>query len=275
LESLKESYITSVYRVIDHIERHYDEPLSLESLAVIAGFSKYHFHRIFKSIVGETVAEYIRRVRMQSTPLKLKTRAPITQIALDSGYETNASFSKAFKKHFGMTPKAFAQRVRRKKGARMLTPHYVTIDPVNVLYVRKTGNYYESTASAWNVLVSYAEKHQLFGKVADRYGIAYDNPDNTEENQLRYDACFSLKDNVPLQPEGEVCEKRIEGGAYARFLHKGSYETLDKTYTQIGDWMVESGVKLRNQPVFQKYLDLDPRGVKPDALQTEIYVPIE
>lgn len=275
METLKESYIKSVYRVIDHIERHYDEPLSVETLSAVAGFSKYHFHRIFKSIVGENIADYIRRVRMQSTPLKLKTNTPITRIALDSGYETNASFSKAFKKHFGMSPKAFAQKARRKKGDPMLTPHYVTIDPVNVLYVRRTGSYYESTAKAWEILLDYAEKHDLFGKVADRYGIAYDNPDNTEENRLRYDACLSLKEGYRADSEGDVCEKTLEGGTYACFLHQGSYETLDVTYTQIGDWMTQSGVKLRNHPVFQKYLDLDPREIRPQDLRTEIYVPVE
>lgn len=271
----KETYIKSVYQVIDYIERHYDETLTLETLSSVAGFSKYHFHRIFKSVVGENVADYVRRVRLQSTTLKFKTDVNITQIAMDSGYETNASFSKAFKKHFGMTPKAFAEKARNKKGETMPTPEFVTIEPINVLYVRKTGHYLESTDRAWEAIVAYADKHDLYGKVEARYGIAYDNPTCTDEDKLRYDACVKLKEEHLAEPEGDVCEKTIDGGKYALFLHKGSYETLDVTYNQIGDWMVESGVKLRNRPVFQKYLDLDPRGVEPKNLRTEIYVPVE
>ena len=106
----KDDYIQSIYKVILYIEKNYNQTLTLEELSKVASFSKYHFHRIFKSITGETIGEYIRRVRLQNSTHKLSTsKLNITQIALDIGYETNASFSKAFKERFGITPKEFAK----------------------------------------------------------------------------------------------------------------------------------------------------------------------
>ena len=92
----KDDYLQSIYKVIYYIEQNYNDDLTLEELSKVASFSKYHFHRIFKSIIGENLSEYIKRVRLSSTTLKFKTDKKITQIALDSGYETNSSFSKAF-----------------------------------------------------------------------------------------------------------------------------------------------------------------------------------
>ena len=145
----RETYLESVYRVILHIEQHYKETLTLEELARVAGFSKYHFHRIFKAITGESLSGYVRRVRLSNATLKLKINNRITAVALDSGYETNASFSKAFKKHFGITPRAFAEKEKIKKGSIMITPKIVTLAPINVLYVRREGAYMKSAAEAW------------------------------------------------------------------------------------------------------------------------------
>lgn len=275
MKTTQEEYIQSVYRVIDYIERQFNEELRLDTLSSVAGFSKYHFHRIFRSIIGENVADYIRRIRLESTVLQLKTDTNITQVAMDSGYETNASFSRAFKKHFGVSPKEFAKKAKSEKGEIMLEPSYVTIEPIEVIYVRKTGDYIHSTSEAWNTLVEFAAKENLFGKVAVRYGIAYDNPTITETDKLRYEACMQLKEGVKPTLSGEVLQKEIEGGKYAVFMHEGSYMNLDVTYKQIGDWMVQSGVKLRNHPVFQKYLNLDPREVQEEDLKTEIYVAVE
>ena len=118
----KDDYIQSVCKVILYIEQNYNDNLTLEELSKIASFSKYHFHRIFKSIVNENLSDYIRRVRLQSATLKFKTNQKITEIALSSGYETNASFSKAFKKHFGITPKEFSKNAKTKRGFKKSPP---------------------------------------------------------------------------------------------------------------------------------------------------------
>jgi len=80
---------------------------------------------------------------------QFKTNLNITQIAQTSGYETNDSFSKAFKNHFGITPKAFSKNSKKRKGTKMLEPKIVEIEPIEVLYVRKTGEYMQSADEAW------------------------------------------------------------------------------------------------------------------------------
>ena len=279
-KTTKDDYIQSVYKVIFYIEQHYNEDLTLEELSKVASFSKYHFHRIFKSIIGENLSDYIRRVRLSSTTLKFKTNQKITQIAIDSGYETNASFTKAFKKHFGITPKEFSLNAKKKKGLKMLKPTIVELKPVEVLYVRKEGAYDKSAGEAWEVLMSFAYKNKikykknLMGKNAMMFGIGHDNPNVIDENKLRFDACITW-DDKSVKPGGEISSKIIEGGKYAMFLHKGAYENLKATYDEIGDWIVKSGTDVRDLPMFEKYLNRDPRRTKPDNLKTEIYVPLK
>ncbi|MEJ2436531.1 MAG: AraC family transcriptional regulator [Sulfurovaceae bacterium] len=272
-KTTKNDYLQSIYKVIYYIEQNYNDDLTLEELSKVAGFSKYHFHRIFKSIVGENLSDYIRRIRLSNTILKFKTNLNITEIAQTSGYETNASFSKAFKKHFGITPKEFSKNAKKKRGNKMLEPKIVEIEPIEVLYVRKTGDYRTSAEQAWNAIVDFAYNNDLSGKVKTRYGIAHDNPSVINSDEIRYDACLEVNDKF-IEPQGEVQAKQISGGKYAVFLHNGSYELLGETYKNIGDWIVESGVELRDEPQIHKYLDLDPREVEPKNLKTEIYIPI-
>jgi len=275
----KDDYIQSVYKVTLYIEQNYNQELTLEELAKVAGFSKYHFHRVFKTIVGESLGSHIRRIRLARSTSKFMTNRKITQIAMDSGYETNASFSKAFKKQFGITPKEFSQKVKTTKGLKMLEPKFVELEPVEVLYVRKTGDYNKSCGEAWEVLMAFAYqqkikyKKNLMGKEAMAFGIGHDNPSVTDVDELRCDACISWDDRT-VEPVGEIGHKTIAGGKYAMFLHKGSYDKLKSVYAEIGDWIVESGVMLRDEPMFEKYLNRDPRRTKPENLRTEIYVPI-
>ncbi len=279
-KTTKNDYIQSVYKVISYIEQNYNDDLTLKELSKVAGFSKYHFHRIFKSIIGENMSNYIRRVRLSSTTLKFKTDKKITQIALESGYETNSSFSKAFKNHFGITPKEFSENAKKKKGLKMLVPKIVELKPIEVLYVRKEGAYDKSAGEAWEVLMGFAYKNKikykknLMGKSAIMFGIGHDNPNVTDEEKLRFDACISWDDKT-VKPEGEISTKMIEGGKYAMFLHKGAYENLKVAYDEIGDWIVESDLEVRDLPIFEKYLNRDPRRTKPENLKTEIYVPLK
>lgn len=91
-----------------YIDRHMDRPLNCEVLASIAGFSIPHFHRIFTACTGESAAAYVRRARMERAARKLRMGAvDIAEIALAAGYDSHSAFSKAFKRHFGVSPEAF------------------------------------------------------------------------------------------------------------------------------------------------------------------------
>jgi|SRR5215204_2615175 len=96
--------------VMRFIHEHINEPLDRETLATVAGFSIPHFHRVFTAHVGESAVSYIRRLRMGRAGRKLRMGAvDITEVALAAGYDSHASFSKAFKQHFGLSPSEFRQ----------------------------------------------------------------------------------------------------------------------------------------------------------------------
>ncbi len=103
--NLRGVYTARINRVIDHIEAHLDEAMSLETLARVAHFSPFHFHRIFRALVGETLNQFIQRVRSEkaASMLLYNQRKSVTEIALDCGFSGSATFARAFKEGFGMS----------------------------------------------------------------------------------------------------------------------------------------------------------------------------
>ena len=280
-------YRERINRVIFHIEAHLGEPLNLEDLAKVAHLSPYHFHRIFAAFSGEPLAAFIRRLRLERAAQHLlHLDAPVTGIALGAGYETPSAFTRAFAGHFGVSPTEYRQRPEPLSplGARLLaltnlvedltmTPDIRTTAPVPVLFVRRTGPYYQAAGEAFGVLCQFAGPRGLLGPSVRMIGISHDDPHVTDESKLRYDACVTL--NREAKPEGEVGLKTIAGGKYAVFLHAGAYEEFQQTYDQIFKaWLPGSGEKLREEPCFEVYLN-SPDQVKPEDLRTEIWLPLQ
>jgi AraC-like DNA-binding protein len=105
-----QGYYQRIDGVQQYIREHINEPLNREVLAAIAGFSVPHFHRVFTTCVGENIATYIRRVRLERAGRKLRMGAvDITEVALAAGYDTHAAFGKAFKRQYGLSPSEFRQ----------------------------------------------------------------------------------------------------------------------------------------------------------------------
>ena len=103
-------YSERINTVRRFIREHIDEPLDREVLAAVAGFSIPHFHRIFTAYLGENIASYVRRMRLERAGRKLRMGAvDISEVALAAGYDTHAAFGKAFKQQFGFSPSEFRQ----------------------------------------------------------------------------------------------------------------------------------------------------------------------
>jgi len=105
-EILKYEYLFRLNRAIDYIRDHFAEELNLTKLAEVACFSKYHFHRIFRTLLGETVSDFVRRIRLEKAVgmLTLDKDKSIIDIALDCGFSSPQNFAKAFRAYFGATP---------------------------------------------------------------------------------------------------------------------------------------------------------------------------
>jgi len=88
--STEQDYYERIVRTLVHIQRHLDDELELDTLASVAAFSRFHFHRVFRGLVGESLKEYVRRLRLERAAQRLKQQCdPIIQIALEAGFETH------------------------------------------------------------------------------------------------------------------------------------------------------------------------------------------
>lgn len=106
----QDNYQACVEMLLHYIRNNLDQPLEREVLADLANFSVPHLHRIFTGCVGENMATYVRRKRLERAAQKLRMGAvDITEIALAAGYATHAAFGKAFKQQYGLSPSAFRQ----------------------------------------------------------------------------------------------------------------------------------------------------------------------
>jgi AraC family transcriptional regulator len=272
-------------KIIDKILKKIEQELDfidIDEVIKYSGFSYFHFHRLFLVYVGETIKQYIKRLRLERAAyeIKYKKRA-ITDAALDAGFNTPSAFNKAFKEFFECSPSEFKKIELRSKEYKMIEPIRIEeINPIKVYSVRHTGDY-NKIGNAFEKLMGWAYKNKiknkknLMGKEAHTYSIAYDDPNVTDINKLRSDACMSNTDES-VELEDGIFKQEIEGGKYAVFLHKGEYSKLKDTYNNIfSSYIKENDYTLRDVPIFEKYLNRDPRRTKPENLKTEIFIPIK
>jgi AraC family transcriptional regulator len=284
-------YRERLLRVVVYIQNHLDEPLSLDELAKVACFSPYHFHRIFRGMVGESVKEHIRRLRLELAAFRLaNTSRSVIDIALDAGYDTHETFTRAFGRMFGMSPTAYRQDRRHrasvvcktaasmserqsttKTGDEAVDVRLENCKPIRVAFVRHVGPYRECGA-AWERICKFAAEQGWFSRDIRSIGIGHDFPDVTESDKIRYDACLTVDDQ--FKPTGEIGVQEIPGGLHAVVTHRGPYEKLEETYHLLfREWVPTCGHQLRSFPCFEVYQN-DPAKTRPEDLVTDIYVPL-
>ena len=104
-QTRRSEYVARINRVMDYIESHLAEELSLDVLAKIACFSSFHFHRIFAAMTGETLNHFVRRLRIEKAASQLLANPgkSVTEVALDCGFSGSSVFARVFKESFGMS----------------------------------------------------------------------------------------------------------------------------------------------------------------------------
>lgn len=106
----EEEYVAAISDVLAYVQTHLDDELSAGRLARVACFSEHHFHRIFRAVVGESVMDHVRRLRLEKAAFELKTsRRSVADIALEAGYGAQEAFTRIFQAYFGLTPRKFRQ----------------------------------------------------------------------------------------------------------------------------------------------------------------------
>ena len=280
-----------------YIQQHLDEAVALEDLARVAHFSPYHFHRLFRGMVGESVMEHVRRLRLERAAHRLKfSDQPVTRIAFDAGYETHEAFTRAFRAMFDQSPSEFRQAHRTvpyrntPSGVHFSTDGKVAdfqpgrtagqtmdasvegIDPMRVAFVRHVGPYSE-VGAAWETLMGWAGRRGLLKQRPKILGVVLDDPEITPADRIRYDACLVVEGRV--EPEGDVGVQAVAGGDHAVATHRGPYDKLGETYAWLcGEWIPASGREMRFAPAFEVYHN-SPGDAAPADLRTEVCVPLE
>lgn len=298
----REEYGRRINKVQDYIEEKLNDTLALAELADIAGFSKYHFHRIFSALTGETLLQYVNRIKLERAAFILSHRPelPVTDIAYHFGFTDSAVFSRSFKYHYGISPSEY--RKQDSKNCKDLAGHFkynestlnqsirsgkmsvkasnieIVSANMKVIYVRYTGSY-QGLAAAFpgmmERLYTFAMSQNLLQPGETKVlTIYHDNPEMTDETKLRTSLCMTVPESAIVQ-EGEDIGSISISGKYAI----GRFELSQNEYAlawqyMYGEWLPDSGCQPRDAFPFEVYVS-DPT-VNPGGKQLiDIYLPVE
>lgn len=276
LRDSRVEYERRMFRVVEYIDAHLADALDLPTLAAVAHFSPFHFHRLFRAWTGgETLGDYLRRRRVEKAAQRLvvQPRLSVLEAALGAGFGSGEAFARAFRQHFGASPSAWrAQQSKNDQALRKIgqaggaadAQHGFSTHPENpmnvtlidrpatrVAFLRHTGPYGEPVGRFYAEQVyPWMVKHGLLGKV--RYGIAHDDPLVTAPELCRYDACVEIPADAPLP--STMLTTAIPAGRYASLPFKGTSAQIDGVWQRlVREWLPDSGLQLGDGPCFEHY----------------------
>jgi AraC family transcriptional regulator len=300
----RDVYIDRMHRVTEHIDQHLDQYLDLESLAEVAHFSPFHFHRLFSALMGETLGAYLRRRRCEvaATRLLAQPKLSVLQIALSVGFGSAEAFTHAFGARFGCSPTTWrlqqaaaraaignpdqtnskadqAQRHETRNNGVPKTPaeapmkiEVIERKPTPITYLRHVGPYGEPISAFWQTQVyPWMVTNGLLGQ--PRYGISRDDPSVTSPEHCRYDAGCEIADNVLAV--GNAHRTTIPGGKYAALSFKGVVADFEPAWDSLlRDWLPSSGLQLDSRPMFEYYPTDSTYDPATGVLECKLCVPV-
>lgn len=292
-------YRTVVQRTIERIALQLDDALDLNTLAEEACAAPFHFHRIFRGMVGESPLELARRLRLERAAWRLAaTDRPVTEIAFDAGYEAHEAFTRAFRARYDTSPTLFRARtyprielaarcgvhyqpdgvvppfIPRDSGGSDMHVDITSMPELRLACVRHVGPYNQ-------IPLAFERLGQLLGATAPvlqargtaMIAIYHDDPDVVPVDQLRSDAAVVVPLDIPIPPG--LAEQRVPAGPFACTLHVGPYEQLGDTWARfMGEWLPASKHRVGSAPSYEMYRN-DPRTTPEAELRTELYIPLE
>lgn len=261
-------YRRRIARVVAAINADPAAAHSTESLAAIAHFSPYHFHRLYRAITGESVASTVRRARLALAAQQLSDgQRSVMDAAAEAGYDNAQSFARAFREMTGYSPSAF-QEQQQLIGADQ-TVQLVERAEVTIYGIRHPGPLATIPHTYRRLYQIYADAgHPADGVQA--IGFSHGNPEQAEE--FHYVAGLLLPPGQ-AQPPG-LEPYRVPGGAYAAYRFCGAYALIAATFQRLfGHWLPASGLEPDQRPALELYCD-DPNLPPGTVPCTELLIPI-
>ncbi len=284
------SGLQAVQIAVDYIEHHLDEALTPGVVASMVGFSEFHFHRMFVSLVGESITAYKRRRRLSRAAQRLnKSNATLSVIATEAGFESQESFTRAFKALFGSTPgqyrkygglfamekpKLTPEAITHLQAGLTMEPKFVSFPGQSVVGMGAgfTPETTDGIPLLWEKFVKRCHENRLDALHA--FGICIsDHPQIPKKPGDVFVYLAAVK-----APQGEYLSQGlvrfdIAPGRYAVFTHKGSIKDFPLTIKYIwSTWIPEHRNLYREAPDFELYDErFDPVT---ESGEVDVYIPV-
>jgi AraC family transcriptional regulator len=292
----RETYAKRIERVLHYMVDHLDDvgesALDIHRLAEEAFLSPYHFHRVYVAMMGETVADTLRRHRLHRAAIKLTASATsIALLASEAGYGSVQAFTRAFREAYGVPPAQY--RLHGKLSAALQSTsiefkskehpmfnlqdvHIQNLPAIRIATLQHKGDY-QTIGSTFERLMVWAAGQGLMKAGIRTFGIYYDDPKSKPADELRSDACVE----VPLSYKhdasnhAEIRTTKTSDKRCAVFVFTGPYSELENPYRWLYDtWLPQSGEEPRDDAPFEEYLN-DARNTPPAQLKTAICIPLK
>jgi len=272
-------YLPRINRVMDYVNQNLCADLSLKTLADMAHFSPFHFHRIFKNTTGETLNQYVNRVRIERAMdlLRSDSQIRIIDAAFACGYESAEGFSRAFKKRYGFPPDSWQrdQPIEERKIGQALDgfPVYTVGELIKLAeslrveifdlpeqrlaYIRVLDSYnnWQGVVEAHDRLMDWYLAQGGTKENIKLYGMSQDDPDLTPMELCRFDWCIAIPDDWTL-PE-HISERQFPRCTVAAIHAEGDLHVLDRIIQFLWRyWLPCSHYQPDNLPAMEIYRQL-------------------
>jgi len=301
-KEIQADYKNRINRVFEFIDENLESDLSLNTVSEIAFFSPFHFHRVFKFITGETPNEYVTRRRIEKSASDLLHKnITATEIAHKYGFSDNSSYSRTFKKYFGVSPTEFKnQNPNRYSKIRQLESKNGQVYPDYDRYICIINNLKKWTEmnakieikqtpelnlagvthigingieNAFEKLIKWAIPKGLLKNSGTKMGrIFYDSFKVTAPDKVRMS--IFLTTNAPFEIDGEINKLTINKGKCIVGHFEITPNEFEKSWTSLFIWMNENGYKKSSENPFEIYHN-DFREHPENKFITDLYIPIE
>lgn len=282
-EPIQADYIERTNAAIDYIVRNLDAELKLENVAQVACFSPFHFHRVFRSLLGETLQQFVKRLRLERA-LYLMSHAPdrsLTDIALDCGFSSSSDFSRSFKTRYGTAPSEFDvahYRASKRKDFEATMASYEngpslprlpagenpdnfqatirTLPARTVAYIRALNPFDPDSGAVLNAV------HRLMAWADERgignnpwLGYMWEDPEIVALEDCRYDVAVVIDESTfDFKPEGEIGRYRFPPMQVADIPIRGDIRKEQRAIDWMyGTWLPRSGFIPDDQPAFEAW----------------------